>query len=40
MKNLWNKIFGIKQEVPNTEIKQQNVLTDDEKYLKLHVVQC
>lgn len=39
MKNLWNKIFGIKQEVPNTEIKQQNVLTDDEKHSYRYFLQ-
>lgn len=39
MKNLWNKIFGKKQEVPNTEIKQQKVLTDDEKHSYRYFLQ-
>ena len=39
MKNLWNKIFGKKQEMPNTEIKQQKVLTDDEKHSYRYFLQ-
>ena len=39
MKNLWNKIFGKKQEVHNTEIKQQKVLTDDEKHSYRYFLQ-
>lgn len=39
MSKLWNKIFGKKQEVPNTEIKQQKVLTDDEKHSYRYFLQ-